>query len=92
MPVLAKFCGIVVRLLIDRTFGTHVHAFYGDAELVIGLNPVRVIQGDAPLWVRKWALSWVGCHRSELLFARRIDLSLATPLARQAANCLVFAD
>ena len=38
MPVIAKFCGIVMRLLIDRTFGTHVHAFYGDLELMISLN------------------------------------------------------
>src|SRR5208282_5862994 len=92
MPVIAKFCGIVLRLLIDRTFGTHVHAFYGDFELVIGLNPLRVIQGDAPSWVREWALWWLGWHQSELLVGRKIDLNLATPLARQAANCLVYAD
>jgi len=60
--------------------------------LVIGLNPLRVIQGDAPPWVRDWALWWVGWHQSELGFARKINLNLATPLARQAADCLVFAD
>jgi hypothetical protein len=32
MPVLAKSCGIVIRLLIDRTLGTPFHAFYGDSE------------------------------------------------------------
>lgn len=92
MPVIAKFCGIVMRLLIDRTFGTHVHAFYGDFELVIGLNPLRVIQGDAPSWVREWALDWVGHHQHELLFARKIDLNLATPISRQVADHAVFAD
>jgi len=92
MPVIAKFCGIVMRLLIDRTFGMHVHAVYGDAELVIGMNPLRVIQGDAPPWVREWALARVGLHQHELRFARQIDLNLETPLTRQAANCLVFAD
>jgi hypothetical protein len=92
MPVLAKSCGIVLRLLIDRTFGTHVHAFYGDFELVIGLDPLRVIQGDAPSWVREWALGWVRTHPGQLRLARGLDLNLPTPLARQAANCLVFAD
>jgi len=29
------------------------HAFYGDSELVFGFNPLRVIQGDAPPWVRE---------------------------------------
>ena len=81
-----------MRLLIDRTFGAHVHVFYGDFELVIALNPLRVIQGEAPSWVRDWALDWVGHHQSELLFARNIDLSLAMPISRQAAAQLVFAD
>ncbi|MCX6930174.1 MAG: DUF4160 domain-containing protein [Verrucomicrobia bacterium] len=92
MPVIAKFCGIVIRLLIDRTFGTHVHAFYGDHELVVGLDPPRVIQGDAPPWVQEWVLWWVGHHQTELLTSRKIDMNLATPISRQAADQLVFAD
>ncbi len=67
MPVLAKFGGIVIRLLIDRTFGTHFHAFYGDCELVIGVKPLRVIQGDAPFWVQDWALEWVEQYEAKLM-------------------------
>jgi len=92
MPVIAKFCGIVMRLLIDRTFGIYLHAFYGDSEMVIGLNPPRVIQSDAPPWVQEWALWWVKHHESELLAARKINLNLVTPISRQAAGQLVFAD
>jgi hypothetical protein len=79
MPVLAKFYGIVIRMLCDRTFGTHFHAFYGDSELVIGVNPLRVIQGEAPPWVREWALAWVRHYQSAPLSSPRIELSLATP-------------
>jgi hypothetical protein len=64
-----------MRLLSHRTFGTHVHVFYGDSELVLGLNPARVIQGNAPSWVREWALDWVGHHQRETLVARKIGLS-----------------
>jgi len=71
MPVLAKFCGIVIRVLFDPAFGTHFHAFYQDSELVIGLHPIRVIQGEAPPWVRQWALDWVKHYQSELNFARQ---------------------
>ena len=92
MPVLAKFYGIVIRKLIDQTFGTHFHAFYGDSELVIGLNPLRVIQGEAPLWVREWALEWVRHYQSKLRSARTIDLNVATPISHQAAGPLVLAD
>lgn len=73
MPVLAKFYGIVIRMLYDRTFGTHYHAFYGDCELVIGLNPLRVIQGEAPSWVRECALDWVGRYRGGLPAIRNTD-------------------
>ena len=92
MPVLAKFYGIVMRILIDRTFGTHVHAFFGDSELVIGLNPLRVIQGDVPAWVRDWAVNWVKRHQQELLSAWKIDLRLDMPISRQAAGHLAFAN
>lgn len=84
MPVLAKFYGIVIRMLFDQTFGTHFHALYGDSELVIGLNPLRVIQGEAPPWVRH--------HQNKLRSAWTIDLNVATPISRQAAGHLVFAD
>ena len=84
MPVLARFYGIVIRKLIDRTFGTRLHAIYGDSELVIGLNPVRVIQGDVPPWVREWSMNWVQTHEDELLPIRHYDPTLAVPLARQS--------
>jgi hypothetical protein len=85
MPVLATFYGIVIRMLTDQTFGTHFHAFYGDSELVIGLNPLRVIQGEAPPWVREWSLDWVGHYQSDLLSGRTIDRNVVTPIPRQAA-------
>lgn len=66
MPVLAKFYGIVIRVLFHRTFGIHVHAIYGDAELVIALNPTRVIQGEVPHWVKACALKWVRDHLKEI--------------------------
>ncbi len=66
MPVLAKFYGIVIRVLFHRTFGIHVHAIYGDAEMVIALNPTRVIQGEVPDWVKVCALSWVRDHLKEI--------------------------
>jgi hypothetical protein len=92
MPVIAKFCGIVMRVLIDRTFGVHLHAFYGDSEMVIGFNPMRVIQSDVPAWVQDWVLWWVQHHQDEVLSTRKIDLDLATPISRQAAAQLGFAD
>ena len=78
MPVLAKFRGIVIRLLMHRTFGTRLHAFYGDGELVIGLNPVRVIQGDVPPWVERLAMNWARQHQAEFVPAWNLPVILTT--------------
>jgi hypothetical protein len=66
MPVLAKLYGIVIRLMRDRTFGTRLHAFYGDHELVVALQPLRVLQGDVPEWVRNFVMDWARDHYREL--------------------------
>jgi len=86
MPVIAKFCGIVIRLMIDRTFGVHIHAFHDDSETVVGLNPLRVIQSDAPDWVRDWVLWWIRHHEHQLVQDHKVDLNLEMPIARQVAG------
>lgn len=84
MPVLSKFDGIVIRLLIDRTFGMRLHAFYGNTELVMGLNPLRVIQGDVPSWVQERALEWAAQYTARCAESLNIDMSLSTPISRQS--------
>jgi len=66
MPVLARFCGIVIRMLMGPTIGMRLHAFHGDTEVVLGLNPVRVIQSDAPAWVVAEVLNWARGHEPEI--------------------------
>ena len=69
MPVISKFYGIVIRMLFIRPFVAHFHAFYGDCELVVGINPLKIIQGDAPRRVRTMVLEWAMQHQRELLEA-----------------------
>ena len=67
MPVLAKFYGIVIRLLCNKLLGARLHAFYGNSELVINLSPLRIIQGDVPERVQEMVLEWASQHHQELL-------------------------
>ena len=71
MPVISKFYGIVIRMLFIRHFVAHFHAFYGDCELVVGINPLRILQGCAPARARCMVLEWATAHQSELLEAWR---------------------
>lgn len=69
MPVLSRFCGIVIRMMYAGLLAPRFHALYGDHELVIGLAPVRLLQGDAPTPVRDLVLRWARVHEVELLNA-----------------------
>jgi len=69
MPVISKFYGIVIRMLVIRPFVAHFHAIYGNTELIVGVAPIRIIQGDAPRRVREMVLEWAAQHQQELLEA-----------------------
>jgi hypothetical protein len=71
MPVLSRFCGIVVRMLFAPLLGAHFHALYGDHELMVAIEPLAIIQGDAPDEVRRLVLAWARAHQRELLTAWR---------------------
>ncbi len=83
MPVLAKFYGIVIRMAHSRALGAHFLATYGETELVVGLNPLRVIQSNAPQRVHHLVLEWARAHYIDLLDAwQRCAASLpASPIA-----------
>ncbi len=66
MPVIAKFCGIVIRLLTLRSFGNRIHAFYGDEELVLDLDEMRIVSGHLPDRVLRMVMAWARQHRDEI--------------------------
>jgi hypothetical protein len=78
MPVISRFYGVVIRMLGARAMGARFHAIYGDSELVVSIDPVRVIQGEAPPGIRELVLRWALEHQKELMTAwRRIEAGLA---------------
>jgi hypothetical protein len=80
MPVISRFYGVVIRMLRANVMGARFHAFYGDSELVVSIDPVRVIQGEVPASVQQLVLQWAFQHQKELLTAwRRIEAGLAPP-------------
>lgn len=83
MPVLSKFYGIIIRMAFSPTASARFHATYGDSEIVVGLNPLRIIQGDVPARVRDLVLEWAKSHYMELLGAwqRCASAQPAEPIA-----------
>jgi len=54
-------------MLGARALGARIHAFFGEWELVLSVQPLRVVNGDAPAEVRLLVLAWAACHQSQLL-------------------------
>jgi hypothetical protein len=67
MPVIARFCGIVIRLLCLRSFGPRLHAFHGDSEMVVDLTTLRIIDADVPEAVKCIVMAWASDHQREVL-------------------------
>lgn len=69
MPVIAKFYGIVIRMMFVPPFAAHFHAIYNNYELMVGIAPLRIIQGNAPGRMRSMVLEWALNHQQELMDA-----------------------
>jgi hypothetical protein len=67
MPVIANFCGIIIRLLNLRPLGQRLHAFHGDEEMVVDLYDLRVLSGQFPDPLTRLVLDWARSHRYEIL-------------------------
>lgn len=44
----------------------HFHARYGEFEVVVGIDPVRVIDGRIPRRARGLVFEWAAIHQDEL--------------------------
>lgn len=66
MPVLTQFYGIVIRMFFNDHAPPHFHAVYGEHELIVGILPIRVLEGHAPARVRSMVLEWSALHQQEL--------------------------
>ena len=69
MPVLAKFYGIVIRMLSVQSVAARFHAIYDRFELVVQIEPLHILYGDAPVRVQGMVLEWAEQHQQELLAA-----------------------
>jgi hypothetical protein len=62
---------IEIRMPFTRALGAQIRARCGLSELVVGIWPLEIVQGDAPADVRERVLSWTSQHQQELLAAWR---------------------
>ncbi len=69
MPVLSKFCGVVVGMWFVPLLGAHFHAIYGEHEVMVSIPSLSVIQGELPEPVSRMVLDWAWRHQADLMLA-----------------------
>jgi hypothetical protein len=67
MPVISKFYGIVIRMLMSRSLDARFHAIYGDHEIIVEIWPLRIVGGNAPERVRNMVLEWAAQNQLALM-------------------------
>ncbi|PZC46163.1 MAG: protein of unknown function (DUF4160) [Chloroflexi bacterium] len=67
MPVISQFYGILIRMFFNDHQPSHFHAVYAEYELLVGISPIVVLDGQAPNRVRSMVLEWTALHQLELL-------------------------
>jgi phosphomannomutase len=67
MPEISRFFGISIRMYFDDHNPPHFHAFYGGAEIEVGLDPIEILHGRLPRRAMGMVLEWTVLHRQELL-------------------------
>lgn len=71
MPEISRFYGIIIRIFYNDHNPPHFHAEYQDFEVLVSVQPIRIIDGDAPARVKSMIIEWAGLHQLELIQAWR---------------------
>lgn len=67
MPTVASFNGVKVVIYFNDHMPPHFHAFHGEHEAAVGMDPVAILDGSLPGAVKKDVLAWAARHTAELL-------------------------
>ena len=69
MPVISRFCGMIVKMyfLASEHNPPHIHVVYGESLGVIDIRTGSMLVGDLPNKALSIVKEWVGIHREELL-------------------------
>lgn len=67
MPELSRFFGIIIRMYYDDHPPPHFHAFYGEHEIQVGIDPIVILNGQLPRRAISMVIEWAAFHQQELL-------------------------
>ena len=66
MPEIARFYGIIIKLLFGDHPPPHFHAVYGEYVGLFNIETLEMIEGDLPDRAKKLVIEWAEIHKDEL--------------------------
>jgi hypothetical protein len=66
MPRIAEFLGIVISMFYQDHAPPHFHAFYGQYEAIVGIDPIVVLRGYLPRRTQSLVYEWAAIYQVEL--------------------------
>ncbi|MHB9025865.1 MAG: DUF4160 domain-containing protein [Armatimonadota bacterium] len=69
MPRISYFYGIAIYMYYREHQPPHFHVIYGDAEALISVESLAVIEGRLPGRALGLVIEWASLHQSELQLA-----------------------
>ncbi len=66
MPRLSEFYGIVISMFYRDHAPPHFHAVYAEYEATVGIDPIRILEGQLPRRVQSMVFEWAAMHQEEL--------------------------
>lgn len=66
MPLISRFYGISIYMYFDDHFPPHFHAIYGEFEVLISIEGLKIIAGKMPKRALNLINDWAASHVEEL--------------------------
>jgi hypothetical protein len=67
MPEISRFFGMVIAMYYNDHAPPHFHVRYGKQKAVIGIKPVKLLEGKLSPKAKSLVLEWATLHQAELM-------------------------
>ena len=67
MPEISRFLGMVIAMYYNDHAPPHFHVRYAKQKAVIGIQPVKMLEGKLSPRAKALVLEWAVLHQAELL-------------------------
>ena len=66
MPELCRFHGITIDMHFKEHGPPHFHVKYAGVRVLVGIEPIEVLEGRLPPRIRRMVVRWASIHQAEL--------------------------